>query len=89
MEDADVDAIVEVHQAGKESEGEGGVKARIVEHAEMKDNGWDLNISRYVKTSAGEGVDVPGALAQLAAAQASLREAEARLEERLKGAGYA
>jgi len=42
-----------------------------------------------LKTTAAETVDVPTALAALREAQGRLREAEAKLDERLKAAGYA
>lgn len=80
--------MLRIH-AGKDLDGEGGVQVRLVDHAEIKDNGWDLNLTRYVKATAHEGIDVPTALAQFAESQSALREAEARLAERLKAAGYA
>jgi type I restriction enzyme M protein len=60
-----------------------------VDHAEIKENNWDLNLGRYVKSAAAEGLDVAAALARLAEAQDALRDAEERLAERLKAAGYA
>lgn len=83
----DVEAmVVGSHGGGDE---EGGVPARLVAQAEIKENNWDLNIGLYLKTTAAETVDVPTALAALWEAQAALRASEARLDERLKAAGYA
>lgn len=65
------------------------VQGRVVDHAEVKENGWDLNIGRYLKNEAAQGLDVTTALGALHGAQVALREAEARLEERLRAAGYA
>jgi type I restriction enzyme M protein len=86
---ADVDAIVEAYRAGANPDGEEGIVVRLVPHAEIDSNGWDLNIGRYLKTMAGEEVDVATALTALAQAQVELREAEERLTERLREAGYA
>ena len=88
MEDADVEAVIQAYRTG-ENLTPNGARVRLVEHSEIKENGWDLNIGRYLNTAAEEGADVATALAALAEAQASLREAEARLAQRLKAAGYA
>ena len=85
----DVEAIVAAYRTATDPDGEGGVEVRVVDHAEIKENGWDLNIGRYLKTAAAEALDVATALANLAEAQQALREAEARLAERLAEAGYA
>lgn len=89
MSDDDIAAIVAGHHSGQDSDGQGGVQVRLVDHAEIKDNGWDLNLGRYVKAAAVAGMDVATALDQLAEAQDALRDAEERLAERLKAAGYA
>ncbi|MHB8220969.1 MAG: type I restriction-modification system subunit M [Acidimicrobiales bacterium] len=82
----DVTALITAYRSGQGSD---TVLVRLVEHSEIKENGWDLNIGRYLKTAAAETVDVPTALAALREAQDRLREAEAKLDERLKAAGYA
>jgi type I restriction enzyme M protein len=56
---------------------------------EIKENAYDLNIGRYLKTEAAEVVDVAEALAALNDARAKLAEAEKAMIERLKAAGYA
>lgn len=89
MSDDDIAAIVAGHHSGEDPDGGGGVQVRLVDHAEIKENGWDLNLARYVKLAAAEGIDVATALARLAETQDALREAEERLAERLKAAGYA
>jgi type I restriction enzyme M protein len=81
----DVDAIVAAY---RRRTGGDEVSARSVDHAEVKENGWDLNIGRYLKTEETESVDVPTALAALREAQDRLREAETRLDARLRAAGY-
>jgi type I restriction enzyme M protein len=87
MSTTDVEDILAAYRAGDTDDGP--VRARLVEHGEIKENGWDLNIGRYLKTAAVKTVDVLTALAALRDAQAELRAAEAKLDERLKAAGYA
>ncbi len=89
VSNADGDALVEAYRTGEDPDGEGGTQVRLVDHSEIKDNGWDLNIGRYLQTASADALDVPTALQNLADAQAALREAEHRLAERLKAAGYA
>ncbi len=89
MGDSDVTAIVSAYRSGANPDGEGGVAVRLVDHADIKENSWDLNIARYIRATAADSIDVPTALAQVRDAQATLREAERRLDERLKAAGYA
>ncbi len=87
--DQDVAMMIGAYRQGDDPDGEDGVQVRLVEHVEIKENNWDLNIGRYLKGVAAETVDVATALADLAEAQEVLREAEGRLAERLKAAGYA
>lgn len=89
MGDADVEAVIAAYRTGADPDGDDGVAVRLVDHAELKENGWDLNIGRYLTAAAAETVDVATALAELRDAQAALRDAEAKLDERLKAAGYA
>lgn len=89
MSDNHVESVIAAHRTGEDPDGEGGVQVRLVEHAEIKDNGWDLNIGRYLRTAGEEVIDVKTALANLAEAQQALRTAEERLAERLEAAGYA
>jgi type I restriction enzyme M protein len=85
----DVEAIVGACRTGDDPDGEGGVAVRLVPHAEVKENGWDLNIGRYLRSAASDSVDVESALLQLRDAQVALREAEVALDARLSEAGYA
>jgi type I restriction enzyme M protein len=84
----DIEAILTAYRAGGSSSN-GALPTRLVGHGEIKENGWDLNIGRYLKTTAAETADVSTALVALRAAQEELHQAEARLDERLKAAGYA
>ncbi|CCF86074.1 hypothetical protein NITHO_7030002 [Nitrolancea hollandica Lb] len=55
---------------------------------EIADNGFDLNIGRYIKTESAVEVNVEAALATYQDARAELRAAERVLDERLKAAGF-
>ena len=81
-----LDTMIHHHQMAVDMAKDATTKA---EHAEIKENGWDLNIGRYVRGAAADVIDVDTALADLATAQKALRDAESRLAERLKAAGYA
>jgi len=81
----DVEAIVAASQRGIDGD---GVQARVVDHGEIKENGWDLNIGRYLRDKGADTVDVPAALAALHEAQDQLRQAETLLDARLRAAGY-
>jgi type I restriction enzyme M protein len=86
MGQSDIEAVLAAYHEGRT--GDGPVPARLVDHDEIRENGWDLNIGRYLKTAVADTVDVPTALATLQDSQTRLHEAEARLDERLKAAGY-
>ena len=88
MDNSDADAILATYQSGEGCSDE-KVFARLVEHAEIEENGWDLNIGRYLKAENSERADIAAALSSLATAQVALRAAEAKLAERLKAVGYA
>ena len=45
-------------------EGDAGVQVRTVDHVEIKEQGWDLNIARYIKGAAVESISVEEALAR-------------------------
>jgi type I restriction enzyme M protein len=89
MGDEDAEAIVAAYRTGDDPDGDGGVQVRLVPHAEISDNGWDLNIGRYLRTAAADTITVEEALANLSEAQITLHQAEAKLADRLKAAGYA
>jgi type I restriction enzyme M protein len=87
--DDDVTAIVTAYRQGEAGGGAEHVQVRLVEQTEIKDNSWDLNLGRYLKAAVVEGIRIEAALAELTEAQTALHEAENRLNERLKAAGYA
>lgn len=89
MSDDDVKLIVSASHRGPDSDDGDRVHVRLIDHAEIKGNAWDLNFARYVHLVAAEGMDVPTALMRFDEAQTALRCAEASLAERLEAAGYA
>ncbi|MGB3412838.1 MAG: class I SAM-dependent DNA methyltransferase [Microthrixaceae bacterium] len=89
MSEDDIQATIEAFRTGDGPDGEGDVRVRLVEHAEIKENGWDLNVSRYLRGEVEAVLSVEDALSELADAQIALRDAEVLLSQRLKAAGYA
>jgi type I restriction enzyme M protein len=83
----DVDDLFAVYESAAAIE-KTDVAARLVPISEIKDNGWDLNIGRYLKTAATEPVDVSGALTSFAEARERLKAADAAMTYRLREAGY-
>lgn len=65
-----------------------GTHARLVDFDEIKSNGFDLNIGRYLATERTAEVDVEAAMATYYAARDDLRAAERVLEVKLKAAGF-
>jgi type I restriction enzyme M protein len=88
MSAEDVEVIVTAYASG-DGNGADSLAAQWVDRREIEENGWDLNIGRYIKGAADEVLDVETALEKLGEAQTSLHEAESRLAERLREAGYA
>jgi type I restriction enzyme M protein len=85
-----VETVVDVFRTGEDPDGDdGGVHTRMVPISEIEQDGFDLNIGRYIRVSVDETVDVGTALAELREAQQALRDAESAMWERLKESGYA
>jgi type I restriction enzyme M protein len=84
----DVDDLFAVYESAATTE-KADIAARLVPISVIKDNDWDLNIGRYLKTAAAATVDVSEALAALTEAREKLAAAEKAMLERLKAAGYA
>jgi type I restriction enzyme M protein len=81
-------AIVSAYRTGTEPDNT-GVRVSLVDHTEIKENDWDLNLGRYLQGVQAEAMDVMTVLTELNEAQRALRVAEERLALRLKEAGYA
>lgn len=88
MTKEDISAVIAAYRSGDDPDGEGGLEVRLVPHAEIKENGWDLSLSRYV---AGEEQSVQSfeeAMDRVAAARERVYSAGAALDDRLREAGY-
>ncbi len=85
----DVRCVALAYQTGKEPDGDGEVNVRLVPFDEIKSNGFDLNIGRYLKTAASETLDLAAALATYEDARARRLDAEQALFTRLAAAGIA
>ncbi len=88
MSDKDLETIRVAYADGEDTDGESGLNLRLVDLAEIADNGYDLNIGRYITTEAEAEVDVEAALAAYRDARAELRAAEDVLDLKLKAAGF-
>jgi type I restriction enzyme M protein len=89
MSDDDVAAIVQAYRSGDDPDGEGGARVRLVPLDEIKTNGYDLNIGRYLKATAEDEVDLETALMQYVEARDRRIHSERELFKRLKAAGIA
>jgi len=88
MAEADMDAVLAAYRTGEYPDGDGGVvNVRLVGLDEIKTNGFDLNIGRYVRGVAEEAVTLEVALTAYADARTARLEAEQNMFERLSAAG--
>ena len=87
MSKDDVSALIEAYHAGEDPDGEGGANVRLVPFDEIKENGFDLNIGRYIKVAAEETTDLGTALVAYADARQHRIDTEAVMFERLAAAG--
>lgn len=88
LSDEDIEVIDAAYKNGVDLDGEGGLNLRLVHHVEIAENGFDLNIGRYIKGGAVAEADVEGALAEMFAAQGRLLETQNALATKLKAAGF-
>lgn len=88
MTDDDIRVIHTAYAEGEDVDGEEGLHLRLVDMSEVEAKGWDLNVGRYIQTSATAEVDVETALTTYLESREVLRAAEEILDERLKGAGF-
>jgi type I restriction enzyme M protein len=87
MTDEDVQVLTQAYMTGQDPDGEGGANVRLVSFQEISDNGFDLNIGRYIRVAAEETGDLGAALVAYADARQRRLEAEAAMFERLAAAG--
>ena len=74
-------------QPGKAPTGEAGVSVRLVSFDEIKANGFDLNIARYIDMADRESADLGTALVAYGDARQKRLAAERVMFERLEAAG--
>ena len=87
MSERDVKALVDAYRTGADPDGEGGAEVRLVPFEEIEQNGFDLNIGRYIKITAEETADLGTALVAYADARQRRIDAETVMFERLAAAG--
>ncbi|ODR18657.1 hypothetical protein BHQ23_22180 [Mycobacterium gordonae] len=87
MSEDDVKTLVEAYRTGRDPDGEGGAHVRLVSFDEIKDNGFDLNIGRYIKVAAEEAADLGTTLVAYADARQRRIDTEAVMFQRLAAAG--
>lgn len=87
MTDGDMEAVLAAYRNGADPDGDGSVNVRLVPFDEIKANGFDLNIGRYVRGAAEEAVSLEVALTAYADARAARLDAEQNMFERLSAAG--
>lgn len=88
MSDEDIDVIHAAYRDGLDTDGDGGLNLRLVGLAEIEENGFDLNIGRYIKGEAAAEANVGEALILMREAQERLSAAQETLEEKLRAAGF-
>jgi type I restriction enzyme M protein len=89
MTEDDVTTMVEAYRTGSDPDDDGGVNVRLVPQAEIEENGFDLNIGRYMKVAAAEQINVADALAAYQAAREDRLAAESVFFAQLTAAGIA
>lgn len=87
MSEDDVKTLVKAYRTGEDPDGEGGANVRLAPFNEIEDNGFDLNIGRYIKVAAGETADLGTALVAYADARQHRIDTEAVMFQCLKAAG--
>jgi type I restriction enzyme M protein len=88
MEREDVDAIAKAVGMGEDPDGAGGVALALVPLSEIEENGWDMNIGRYVRGETADELDLDASLAAYLEAREAVSLSEDGLEERLREAGF-
>jgi type I restriction enzyme M protein len=88
MSEDDINVIDAAYKQGEDMDGDGGLSLRLVGLEEIEENGFDLNIGRYIKTESMAEVNVEEALIAYQEAREQLTAIEAVLADRLKAAGF-
>jgi type I restriction enzyme M protein len=87
MSAGDIKVLTEAYATGADPDGQGGASVRLVPFDEIKANGFDLNIGRYINVAAEETADLGAALVAYADARQKRLTAEKTMFERLEAMG--
>lgn len=87
MTDADIDTLVEAYRSRNDPDGDGGANVRLVPISEIEENGFDLNIGRYIKVAAEEQADLGALIVAYQEARQTRIAAEAEMFKVLTAAG--
>lgn len=87
MSPDDIRVLTEAYLTGPDPDGDAQANARLVPFDEIADNGFDLNIGRYIKVAAEATADLGTALVAYADARQKRLETEAAMLSRLAAAG--
>ncbi|TFD17864.1 class I SAM-dependent DNA methyltransferase [Cryobacterium sp. TMT4-10] len=88
MSNDDIEVIHEAYRDGVDSDGDGGLGLRLVPLDEIAENGFDLNIGRYIKGEAVAEANVGEAMVLMREAQERLMTAQTELDVKLLAAGF-
>jgi len=88
MSEDDINVVDAAYKQGADIGDEGGLDLRLVTLDEVEENGFDLNIGRYIKTESLADVNVEEAIIAYHESRGQLAAAEAVLAEKLKAAGF-
>lgn len=83
----DITDIVAAYNSGGDLGGEASVKTRFAEFDEIKANGFDLNVSNYIKNVTSEGADLGSLIEAYNVARAERKKTERRMFAVLADAG--
>lgn len=87
MSEDHVKGLIEAYRSGDNTDAANSTETRLVPLEEIKSNGFDLNIGRYIKVAAAETADLGAALVAYADARQHRIDAEAVMFGRLAAAG--
>ncbi|MFD0348143.1 N-6 DNA methylase [Kitasatospora aburaviensis] len=84
MSKEDVSVLIEAYKTGNDPD---GANVRLVPFEEIEQNGFDLNIGRYINVAAEEAADLGAVLVAYADARQHRMDTEAEMFKRLAAAG--
>ena len=88
MSEEDVQDVIKAYRTALDPDGpDVGIYVHVADFDEIKANGFDLNIGRYIKKQTEDTVDLGAALSEYAKARMQRMQAEAEMFKRLEAAG--